>query len=330
VAVSAYGGQAVMEGVMMRGPAGMAVAVRLPDGEIRVDTLARPLPAAVSGWWRLPILRGLAALADSLSLGTRALLFSAELVAAAEAPGGSGGPAPVTGRGRGRPLVGSPTAAPSVTTAGAELGWTVALALAVAVGLFVLAPAVLAGRLRGPVPPPLAEGLVRIGLLLGYLVAVGAAPDVRRILQFHGAEHKAIAALEGGLPLEVDAVAGCSRFHPRCGTSFLLFVVLLAGVGFPLIAAPSPWVRLGLRVALLPLLAGAGYELLRASAAPGRPPAWAALPGLWLQRLTTREPDRGQVEVALAALHQVLAMEGRRPEAGAVRAAVAGGALPAT
>ncbi len=293
---SAYGGQAVMEGVMMRGPAGMAVAVRLPDGDIRTETLPRPMPDALSRWWRLPVLRGLATLGDSLALGTRALLYSAELAAAGPQTDGA--------------EVGA-----SVEKTGAGLAWTLAPSILVAVTVFVILPSVIAGRLRPLLPSPLAagliEGLIRLALLLAYISAIGLMGDVRRILQFHGAEHKAIAALEAGLPLSPEAAAACSRFHPRCGTSFLLFVVLLAGFAFALLGWQTLWLRVVLRIVLLPLVAGIGYEVLRASArgARGRG-AWIVAPGLWLQRLTTREPDPTQVEVALAALRKAMAMAG--------------------
>ena len=293
----AYGGQAVMEGVMMRGPAGMAVAVRLPDGRIRMETVERPLLAAGSVWWRLPILRGLVTLGDSLTLGARALLFSAELAAA-------GPDAEMAGAG------GS-----NESTALPGLGWTLVPSFAVAVVVFVLLPAVVAGRLRALLPSTVAtglvEGLIRLVLLLGYIGAISLVGDIRRVLEFHGAEHKAIAALEAGLPLSPASASLCSRFHPRCGTSFLLFVVLLAGFAFSLLGWQALWLRVLLRVALLPLVAGAGYELLRLSArVTGRLGAWVVAPGLWLQRLTTREPDASQLEVALAALRQAMVMAG--------------------
>ncbi len=308
---AAYGGQAVMEGVMMRGPAGMAVAVRLPDGRIRLDTLARPLPGTRSRCWRLPVLRGLAALADSMALGTRALLFSAEVAA------GDGTTDP------------SPTV--SVASAGSGMGWTLVPSLAVAIGLFVVLPAMAAGRLRSMLPSAFAaglvEGLIRLVLLLGYVAAMGMVRDMRRVLEFHGAEHKAIAALEAGLPLMPGSAASQSRFHPRCGTSFLLFVVLLAGFGFSLLGWEALWLRVVLRLALLPLLAGVGYEVLRATArAVGGWASWLCAPGLWLQRLTTREPHPGQLEVALAALEQAMAMAGdHTPQARAERPARAAG-----
>lgn len=293
MAAAGYGGQAVMEGVMIRGPGGMAVAVRT-DGGTTVDTLRLPLPALATRPWRWPVLRGLAALGDGLALGMRALLYSAEIAAApAGEPAG---------------------ARPTVASAGGTLGFTVFLSGALALGLFILLPAFLAGRLRPHLPSAfvtgLVEGLIRLGLLIGYVLALGLAPEMRRVLQFHGAEHKAIAALEAGLPLQASVAARCSRFHPRCGTSFLFFVVLLTGLAFSLLPWQSLVVRLAVRIALLPLLAGLGYELLRLSARGAALGRWGAAPGLWLQRLTTREPDHAQLEVALAALRAALELSG--------------------
>jgi uncharacterized protein YqhQ len=280
-----FGGQAVLEGVMIRGPGGMAVAVRGPDGRLVLDVAPRP-PATAHPLARLPLVRGCAALADGLVLGTRALLFSAEVAAGHE---------PASARG------------------GEGLGWSLLVSLLFAVGLFIVVPSALAGLLRPHLHPAfladVAEGLIRLTLLCGYLLLLSRLPEVRRMLEFHGAEHKAIAALEAGLPLEAAAAAGCTRFHPRCGTSFLLFVVLLAGICYSLLGWQGLAVRLALRLALLPLLAGAGYELLRLSAGRRRAiAALAAAPGLWLQRFTTREPDAEQLEVALAALRRALAL----------------------
>lgn len=280
-----FGGQAVLEGVMIRGPGGMAVAVRGPEGAMVVDAVGQP-PAA-RGWLsHVPVARGCAALLDGLVLGTRALLFSAAVAAGKEG---------ATARDEG------------------GLGWSLLGSLLFAVGLLLVVPAALAGLLRPRLPSPeladVAEGVIRLGLLCGYLALLARLPEVRRMLEFHGAEHKVISALEAGLPLEPAAAAGCSRFHPRCGTSFLLFVVLLAGLGYSLLGWQSLALRLLLRLALLPVLAGLGYELLAASAGPRSAVAAAvAAPGLWLQRWTTREPDAAQIEVALAALRRALAL----------------------
>ena len=289
-AASVYGGQAVIEGVMMRGPLGMAVAVRRVGQEISVHLRPQALPARFP--WNLPVLRGLAALADSVVLGTNALLYSAEVMA---------------GDLEGRP--------PASGTTEGGLNWTLALSAAVGIGVFVVLPTVAAGWLRRAVHSTagaeVLEGVLRLGLLLGYILAITAVAEIRRVLQYHGAEHKALAAMEAGLPLEPALVnARCSRFHPRCGTSFLLFVVLVAGFGYALLGWQALWVRILLRLALLPLIAGLGYEVLRASARGGtRLAAAVTQPGLWLQHLTTREPDAAQVEVAIAALQAAVSMQ---------------------
>lgn len=280
-----FGGQAVMEGVMIRGPAGMAVAVRSPEGRLVFDAHVQPA-AGRRGLARLPVVRGCAALLDGLVLGTRALLFSAEVAAGREVAAEGGGEG---------------------------LAWSLCLSLLFAVGLFIVLPSVLAGLLRPHLHSAflaaLAEGVIRLGLLCGYLALLSRLREVRRMLEFHGAEHKAIAALEAGLPLEARAAAGCSRFHPRCGTSFLLFVVLLAGLCYSLLGWQDLAVRLALRLALLPALAGIGFELLRATAGRRRTlAALVAAPGLWLQRFTTREPNTEQLEVALAALRRAMAL----------------------
>ena len=198
------------------------------------------------------------------------------------------------------------------------MNWTLVLSGALGIGVFVVLPTVAAGWLRralhSTAGAEVLEGVLRLGLLLGYIVAITAVGEIRRVLEYHGAEHKALAAMEAGIPLEPELVAArCSRFHPRCGTSFLLFVVLVAGFGYGLLGWQALWVRILLRLALLPLIAGLGYEVLRASA---RGRGWLAgvvtQPGLWLQHLTTREPDPGQVEVAIAALRAATTMDPAR------------------
>ena len=290
---AAYGGQAVIEGVMMRGPVGMAVAVRRADRDISVRLRLQSAPGRFP--WNVPVLRGLAALADSLVLGTQALLYSAELMAA-DLDGSQGGAPPPDG----------------------GMTWTLALSGALGIGVFVVLPTVVAGWLRRVVhstgAAEVLEGALRLALLLGYILAITAVGEIRRVLEYHGAEHKALAAMEAGLPLDAALVnARCSRFHPRCGTSFLLFVVLVAGFGYGLLGWQALWVRILLRLALLPLVAGLGYEVLRASArGRGRLAGIVTRPGLWLQHLTTREPDAGQVEVAIAALRAAMTMDPTR------------------
>jgi uncharacterized protein YqhQ len=266
---------------MMRGPAAYALAVRQPDGRIFVRAEDRPAVTTRSPWLRLPVVRGVAVLVESLAIGIQAMLASAELAAP-----------------------------PEERLDKRQTSLAVVLALLLAVGLFFVLPTWLASlaahRLHGGLVLNLIEGGVRAAVLLGYLAAITASRDIQRVLAYHGAEHKAIHALEHGRPLTVAAARGFSRLHPRCGTSFLLFVVLVSIALFALFGWPVLWLRVLLRIVLLPVLAGLGYEALRASAAMESVMRPIVLPGLWLQRLTTREPDDGMLEVALAALQAVL------------------------
>lgn len=278
-----YGGQAVIEGVMIRGPASWAVAVRRPDDTVAVD--CRPRAALVKRyrWLSWPILRGVAVLWEALVLGVEALTYSAQQAVGED-----------TKLGR------------------MELIGTVLLAVALAAGLFVALPALMAhlsqGLVRGSLAQNLVEGIIRLGVFLAYVVAIGWIPDIRRVLAYHGAEHKVINAFEAGAALEVAAVRPYSTFHPRCGTSFIFLVLVLSIVIFALVDCNVLWWRLTSRLLLLPVVAGLAYELIRVSTDFSRTP-WGRLliaPGRWLQGLTTREPDDRQIEVALAALRSVL------------------------
>ncbi|MDQ7794182.1 MAG: DUF1385 domain-containing protein [bacterium] len=274
-----YGGQAVIEGVMLRGPELMAIAVRRPDGQVVVHR--ESLVAAADRWpgWRWPFLRGVIALADSLSLGVRALLISAE----------------VAGEEKMEPHQGV---------------LVVATAVALAVGLFILLPTVITGFLGRWLPAGvrhLVEGMVRLGLLVGYIATIARLPDVRRVFAYHGAEHRVIHLFEGGGRRDVDQARAWPLLHPRCGTSFLLFVVAISVLVFAFFGWPVLWQRVALRLVLLPVVAGIAYEAIRLSGRSRHPLVKAmAVPGLALQRLTTREPSDDQVEVALAALEAVL------------------------
>src|SRR5881296_1985852 len=273
------GGQAVIEGVMMRSPRWTSTAVRAPDGAIAVFTEARPSPLVRRRWLRLPVLRGVIALYDTLTIGVRSLLWSVGVAAGAD-----------------RPL-----------TAG-QVGAAVAGGLVVAVGLFFVLPAALIrlmDRSLGNVSAlNIAEGALRVATLVGYLAAMGRSAEMARVFAYHGAEHKA--------PLEPGAVQTFSRFHLRCGTSFVLMVMLVAVIVFSFLGRPPLLWRIAFRVAAIPLVAGISYEVIRA----GGRHRWlrpVMLLGLWLQRLTTREPDDRQVEVATRALREVVEREGASP-----------------
>lgn len=272
-----YGGQAVIEGVMMRGPERMAIAVRRADGQVSVsvqqlDPWARRWPAL-----RLPIIRGFASMLENLSLGITALLYSANE---------SAGEGEQIGRG--------------------QMTLSVVVAFAVATLVFVAGPTALISGLRdvlgNVVLLNLVEGLIRIGLLVGYILAISRLDDIRRVFQYHGAEHKVIHTHEAGQELAVAAARGRSTLHPRCGTSFLLFVAVISILLFSFLGWPNLLVRVVSRLALMPVVAGLAYEVIRFSGRSKSPLlALAISPGLALQRLTTREPDDSQLEVAIAA-----------------------------
>ncbi len=284
-----YGGQAVIEGVMMRGSQAMAVAVRDPGGQIVIH--AEPLSAALyrGVLGRLPLVRGLTMLWDSLGLGIRGLMFSANVaVGPNEEEASFEGP----------------------------LAWgTLGVGLIVGVGLFVVLPKVAAAFVERVFPSAFAalliEGAIRLALFVGYLWAIGHMPDIRRVFAYHGAEHKTINAYEAGAPMTVEGVRPFSTAHTRCGTAFLLTLVVLSIFIFaPLARLPLGW-GLAARIVLIPALAMLAYEFIRFSARHSQS-AWMRVivaPNLALQRLTTREPDDGMIEVAIAALNQVLERE---------------------
>jgi uncharacterized protein YqhQ len=286
-----YGGQAVMEGVMMRGRTHMAVAVRKPSGEIVVHR--EPLTAAIytSRWGQWPFVRGLSMLWDGLGLGMRALFFSAD-VAMAEVEG------------------------EKVEFSG-PLAWTtVGGSLVLAIVLFFLIPSLIARALQGMFPGNIAnsiiEGIIRIGIFIVYIWAIARLPDIQRVFAYHGAEHKTINAYEAGEKLEPETIARYSTSHTRCGTSFLLIVLVLSIVLFAPFNFHNIILRLLSRIVLIPVVAGISYEFIRFSAAHQKNllTRIAIRPGLWLQRLTTREPDASMLEVAVAALTPVLAADG--------------------
>ncbi len=281
-----YGGQAVIEGVMMRGVRVLAVAVRAPDQRIVIHT--RPLSRIYRGRLsRLPFLRGLLGLYDAIGLGWQSLSFSANVAAGEEAQ--FEGP----------------------------LAWgTMAVSLGLGLGLFFLAPAALAQwleRLLGLNAwwGNVLEGLVRLGLIVGYLWLIGRLPDVRRLFGYHGAEHKTIHAFEAGAELTPASVARFPLAHPRCGTAFLLTVVIFSILLFALVGPLPLWARLASRLLLIPVVAGLAFEYIRFTARHLSNPLvrLLILPNLALQRLTTREPDESMLEVAIAAFQAMRAKE---------------------
>jgi uncharacterized protein YqhQ len=287
-----YGGQAVMEGVMMRGAYTTAVAVRRPDnGEIVVKT------EPVSGLYRgpvsrIPFLRGIPMLWDALGLGMRALFYSAEVVGQAEDPDFS-------------------------LNAGTEM-LTGVLAMGAGLALFMALPSWIAGLLvpENALLFNFVEGVIRLLLIVGYMFVIGQLEDVRRVFAYHGAEHKTINAHEDGAPLTVAGVRPYPTAHARCGTAFLLLVALISFLVFAPFGKPPLLLRIALRLAAIPIISGIAYEVLRLTGkhADRRFVRWLIAPNLSLQRLTTREPDDAMLEVAILSLRTVL--EGEKEEVG--------------
>jgi uncharacterized protein YqhQ len=299
-----YGGQAVLEGVMMRGRTYMAVAVRAPDGSIQKQS--RPLPKHLYGGiiQKIPLVRGMTMLWDALGLGMQALMYSADIQMAAEPEAHEDG-------------------SPQPASLSKPLAWTtVVVALAFGIGVFFVTPLAVVGlaeRVLGgssSVWSNLAEGLIRLCLLVGYVALIGTMPDVKRVYAYHGAEHMTIHAWEHNDPLDPTHVSRYSPAHPRCGTAFLLEVVAISILLFAVLGTPDWWIRVLSRILLIPVIAGIAYELLRLG---GKYPESAFMkaivaPGLLLQALTTRYPDESQMQVAIASMNELLEKEGdQRP-----------------
>jgi len=296
------GGQAVIEGVMMKGTGTYAVAVRKQSGEIRVRDF--PLKETGTGkrLFRMPVLRGVVTMVAMLSIGYRALRFSADEAIDDAEPREAGQDRSAPGK-----KVGEDG---SLAMAGA-----LALALLLGLGLFFWLPLVLTRfaasflpALSGRLAFNIVDGVIRVLVFVLYVLGIGMMGEIRRIFQYHGAEHKAVHAYERKAELVPESVAGFPCLHPRCGTSFLLFVMVISIAVFSLIPHESSlWTKALMRLVLLPAVAGISYEVLRLSAKHGDSGFSRALiaPGLLLQRLTTREPDLSQIEVAIASLRSV-------------------------
>jgi uncharacterized protein YqhQ len=296
------GGQAVMEGVMMRGVSTWAVAVRRPEpgagdsgasrdgGEIAVQSFPLVAWTKRHRLLRLPIVRGFVALADSLSIGMKALGISAN--------------------------AGLPEEEEPIS--GTMWVGTIVVALAFAVGLFFVVPVALTSLFKDQLGSAfvfwLVEGVVRTAIFLGYLVVMTRLPDLRRVFEYHGAEHKTISCYEAGLPLTPENAQRYSRLHPRCGTSFLLIVMIVAIFVFAPLGLPAWYLLLASRILGVPLIAGISFEIIK-FAGRNRHKGWVRTlmwPGMQLQKLTTREPDHAQLAVAIAAMEAVLALEDPR------------------
>src|ERR671922_961225 len=298
------GGQAVLEGVMMRGPSNWSVAVRKPDGEIAHVSRAIVSPMTRHWMLRLPIVRGVVALGESLAIGFRALAISANYAAQEEGEDGE---------------------VQTELTRG-QLIFAFAIAIGFAIMLFKVTPALITDWL--PIHRTSAfvvvEGAIRVTIFILYLSLISLLPDLRRVFQYHAAEHKAINAYEAGEELEPETVQRHSLIHPRCGTAFLLWVMVIAVFVFAFFGRPHWYWLIVERIALLPLIAGLAYELIRfAGKHTGNRTLMTLLaPGLWLQRLTTREPTLDQLEVSIRALKEVVALEGHAAPTAAERVEV--------
>src|SRR3954462_3690216 len=297
--MTTVGGQAVLEGVMMRGPSNWSVAVRKPDGEIAHVNQPIASPMARHRIWRLPVIRGVIALGESLAIGFRALAISASYAAQQE---GEEGEAVETELTRG------------------QLIFAFAIAIGFAVLLFKVSPALITDWIGIDATWfVIVEGLIRVTIFVLYLSLISLFPDLRRVFQYHAAEHKAINAYEAGEELEPEVVQRFSLIHPRCGTAFMLWVMVLAVFVFAFFGRPAWYWLIAERILLLPFIAGLAYELIRFAGKhqDSRVLMTLLAPGMWLQRLTTRQPSLDQLEVSIRALREVLQLEERRssPEA---------------
>jgi uncharacterized protein YqhQ len=286
-----YGGQAVLEGVMMRGRDQWAIAVRKPDGDLHLEGHGIDSVAKRYRVLRWPGLRGVIALGQALSIGIKALTISANQSAE-----------------EGEKL--SPR----------QMAFSMVIALVVFIGVFIVFPAVASNFARDQVGSGVllnvAEGIFRVLLFLGYLGLIGRMKEIRRVFEYHGAEHKTIAAYEDDASLDPGSVDRYSTLHVRCGTNFLLIVMILTILVFAFFGTPGlPW-RIGSRILAIPIIAGLAFEALRLGARYQGSPVMRALmtPGLWLQKITTKPPATDQIEVAIAAFREVRRMEGAEAE----------------
>lgn len=293
------GGQAVMEGIMMRGEKKTALAMRLPTGEIRVDMMETHQP---SKWMKYPIIRGVVAFVDSLVSGTKILMKSADILTEYEEEEYE--------ESKFEKWIGDKFGSKAVWNV--MLYSSVVIALLFSIGIFIILPTGVVNLLKYVTDSAFwlnfAEGVVRIGLFVLYVWAISFMKEIQRVFQFHGAEHKTIHCFECGLELTPENCQQFPTLHPRCGTSFLMFVFIIAFILHFLMGWPNLFLRIVSRLLLLPVIAGLSYELLKwAGRSDSKVVKILSMPGLYLQKITTKEPDREQLEVAIAAINAVLA-----------------------
>lgn len=295
---TSIGGQAIMEGIMMRGPEKTAVAVRLADGSIHMKT--QPTPK-MNRWAKVPLIRGVVNFASSMIQGTKVLMYSADVLEENYPDEYEKDKFDIW----------------MEEKFGKEKAWKVLMAFSVliaivlAVSIFMLLPTVVVGWLSAVTDSiillNLAEGVVRMIIFIGYILLISKMKDIRTVFEYHGAEHKTIHCFENNLELTPENAQQFYTLHPRCGTSFLMFVMVIAVLAHALMGWPNVWIRIISRILVLPLIAGVSYELLKWA---GRSDNWIvkilSLPGIYLQKLTTKEPNEKQLEVAIAAMKAVL------------------------
>jgi uncharacterized protein YqhQ len=289
-----YGGQALIEGVLMRGRDAIAVALRAPDGRIVFATERLDSGVHARPWSKWPLIRGLVVLYETLIVGTRWLVRSANVQASED----------------------------GVELGKGSIALMLGLTLVAGVGIFFLLPLLLASitasSAQNGVVQSLTEGLIRVAIFLGYLVVIGRSPDIRRVFQYHGAEHMTIHALEAGDPLTVTEVRKYPTAHQRCGTEFLVIVILLSIVAFSLVGRQEPLVMIASRIILIPVIAAIGYEILKFGARHRANPIVKSLlaPGLLVQMITTKQPTDDMIEVAIVSMEEALEADGEVSPAG--------------
>jgi uncharacterized protein YqhQ len=306
------GGQAVLEGVMMRSPHAWGIAVRKPSGEIVTHSEPLERPSETHKWMAWPVVRGVMTLGHAMTLGFRALKFSAN--AALEDLNANDSEAEI------RDSNGNKVPAKKFEITGWMAGLNMAFSIAFFIFMYKYLPLLATTELKKVNPIfgqqimfNLVDGLIRIAMFLLFVWGVSLWKDIRRVYEYHGAEHKTVFAFENGDPLNCAAVQKYSTYHPRCGTSFLMTVMIISMLVYMAIPVHTFWARFGIRIALLPLIAGVSYEIIR-FAAKHRGSLFALMtaPGLWLQRITTQPPDDSEVECAIVALDAAMALEKQR------------------
>ena len=308
---SGIGGQAVLEGIMMKNGDSYAVAVRTSESQVALRVDEYHMFSSTRKWAQKPILRGIFNFVDSMVLGIQTLTYSASLME--EGPGEEEPADEEVLKHAGDPPPGEEEIEAQKRKERADkvmLGITVAISLVLAIGIFMVLPVVLDNFFRRFIQSSAAiaflEGVVRILIFLGYVLLISRMEDIRRVFMYHGAEHKCINCIEHGMELTVENVMKSSRLHKRCGTSFLLIVMLISVVFFMFIRVENLWLRILTRILLVPLIAGVSYEFIRLAGT--RDTGWVnalSKPGLWLQKLTTKEPDETMVQVAIMAVEAV-------------------------